>query len=261
MSDAQRQMWTVGDYPVIARHLLPISIETVEALEIGPGDRVLDVGVGTGNAAIEAARRGARVTGVDLTPAQVKRARERCTAEGVTVDLRVGDAQALDLPDDAFDVVLSVLGVIFVPDHVRAMGELARVCAPGGTVAITAWAKGGWSSTWRAQMARLVPPPPGAPTPDDWGDPDELDRRFAAAGLRAEVEERPFAFRYASVDEALGTLTTAAGPFVQFLETAERVGRRQEALDELHRVLREVNEASDGSCVLPAPYLLARARA
>jgi 2-polyprenyl-3-methyl-5-hydroxy-6-metoxy-1,4-benzoquinol methylase len=63
--DAQRRVWTIGDYPIIARHLLPISVETVEAVGIRSGDRVLDVGVGNGNAAIEAARRGATVTGID----------------------------------------------------------------------------------------------------------------------------------------------------------------------------------------------------
>lgn len=109
-------MWTIGDYPTIARHLAPISAETVEALGLEVGDRVLDVGVGTGNAAIEAARRGAIVTGIDLTPAQIERARDRCAQEGVDVELRVGDADDLDVPDATFDVVLSVMGVIFAPD-------------------------------------------------------------------------------------------------------------------------------------------------
>jgi SAM-dependent methyltransferase len=258
-TEAQRRMWTAGDYPVIARQLLPISLETVGAIGIRPGQRVLDVGVGTGNAAVEAARRGARVVGVDLTPAQVERARDRCRREGVDVDLRVGDAQALDLPDDAFDVVLSVMSVIFASDHARALAEMARVCAPGGTVAVTAWAAGGWSERWRARAARLLPSP-GGPSPDEWGTADVTRRRFAGAGLRAEVEERPFAFRFASEREALEVLTTAAGPFVTFLEGAAPLGRREEALDELRVSLTEANEGGPESCILAAPYLLAVAR-
>jgi SAM-dependent methyltransferase len=259
--DTQRHVWTIGDYPVIARHLLPISAETVEAIGIRPGDRVLDVAVGNGNAAIEAARRGAVVTGIDLTPAQIERARTRCADEGMTVDLRVGNAEHLDVPDASFDVVLSVMGVIFAPDHARAMAEMARVCSAGGTVAITTWADGGWSSRWRARAAALLPaPPPGSPRPDEWGDPDEVARRFAAVGLPATVERRSFEFRFASEEEALETFLGAAGPYVQLMETAAGLGRADEARHELRAALAEINEAGDGACRLPAPYLLATAQ-
>ena len=260
-ADAQRRVWTIGDYPTIARHLLPISVETVAALGLRPGDRVLDVGVGTANAAIEAARHGAVVTGVDLTPAQIERARDRCAGEGVEIDLRVADAQALGLPDSSFDVVISVMGVIFAPDHARAASEMARVCRPGGTVAITSWAGGGWSSRWRARISHLLPaPPPGSPVPDDWGDPEEVVRRLGAAGLEATVEERPFDFRFSSVDAALETFLGASGAFVQTMETASALGHGEAALGELRAVMVEANRAGDGACLLPAPYLLATAR-
>ena len=260
-AEAQRRVWTIGDYPVIARHLLPISVETVAAIGVRPGDRVLDVGVGSGNAAIEAARRGASVTGIDLTPAQIERARARCASAGVEVDLRVGDAAALDVLDASFDVVLSVMGVIFAPDHVRAAAELARACRPDGTVAITAWARGGWADRWRAQVAHLVPaPPPGGPMPDEWGDPAEVIRRLADAGLDATVEERSFAFRFPSVETAVDVFLSAAGPFVKFMEAASALGRSQEARQELLGAVVESNAAGDGGCELPAPYLLAVAK-
>ncbi len=257
-ADAQRRAWTIGDYPVIARHLLAISVETVEAAGVRAGDRVLDVGVGNGNAAIEAARRGAKVTGIDLTPAQIERAEARCAREGVTVDLRVGNAEFLEVPDASFDVVLSVMGVIFAPGHARAVAEMARVCRPGGTVAITTWAAGGWSGRWRARAAAFLPAPAaGNPAPDEWGDADEVVQRFATAGLAASVEQRSFAFRFASESDALDTFVSAAGPYVHFMETASSLGRGDEALRELRVAIAEANEASDGTCRLFAPYLLA----
>jgi SAM-dependent methyltransferase len=259
--DALRRPWTVGDYPVVARHLQPISTQTLAAIGIQPGDRVLDVGIGTGNAAIEAARIGARVTGLDLTPAQIDRARVRCEAEGVEVDLFVGDVQEIDLPTGSFDVVLSVMGMIFAPDHARAIAEMARVCRADGTVAITSWAQGGWSDRWRSAAASVLPPsPPGSPEPDGWGDPGELRRRFASAHLDAQISEHPFAWTFDSEETALAVLTTAAGPFVQAVEAASSVGRRTALLELLAEVIRETNSSPDGTCVLPAPYLLALAR-
>jgi SAM-dependent methyltransferase len=259
--DVQRHVWAAGDYSVVAPYLLPISVETVEAAGVGPGARVLDVGVGTGNAALEAARRGAIVTGIDLTPEQIERARKRCADEGFDVDLRVGNAESLDVADGSFDVVLSVMAMIFAPDHARALAEMARACRPGGTVALTAWAANGWNRRWREFGARLLPaPPPGSPRPDEWGDEARVVERFGAAGLRVAVEQRPFAFRFASEREALDTFVGAAGPFIRMMEVAATLGRGDEALEELRGTVAGSNVARDGTCVLPAPYVLAVAR-
>ncbi len=251
------RMWAIGDYPVVARLLLPISETVVKELDISAGEEVLDVAVGDGNAAILAATRGAKVTGIDLTPTQIARARARCAAEGVKVDLQVGDAQRLDLPDAAFDVVLSVMGVIFAPDHAAVARELARVCRPGGRIAITAWAEGGWSIAWRTKVAHLMPPATaGGPAPEEWADPDVARGRLAAAGLSTKVERRNFAWRYPSTKAALDTLTTAAGPYVAFVEGLESIGKVDEGKALLLEAIEESNVANDGSCTLPAPYLL-----
>ncbi len=258
---SQVRVWSSGDYPVIARLLRPISVELVEAVGIQPGDRVLDVAVGNGNAAVEAARRGAQVTGIDLTPIQIERARVRCAEEQVEIDLRVGDAERLEVPDASFDRVISVMGVIFAPDHRRALAEMARATRPGGRVALTAWADGGWSGAWRQRAAGLLPPPPpGSPQPDAWGDPDEVARRMAAAGLEATVEIRTFTWEFESEQEALDTFVRSAGPYVQFLATAAERGVADQAMAVLRDALSELNVATGGACRLPAPYLLALAR-
>ncbi len=252
---AQIHMWTIGDYPVIARHLLPISRIAVKAVDPQAGDSVLDIAVGNGNAAILAAKAGAEVTGVDLTPAQIDRAREHCKAEGVRVDLQVGDAEHLDIPDESMDVVLSVMGLIFAPDFIAATREVARVCRPGGRVAITAWAAKSWSATWRDKVAHLSAPA-GGPAPDEWGDPAVAIDRLGAAGLTAKVEQRNFAWRFPSPQAALETFLTAAGPFVSFMETLESHDKVDEGQRLLLEAIEETNVANDGSCTLPAPYLL-----
>ncbi|HEU5003815.1 MAG TPA: methyltransferase domain-containing protein [Actinomycetota bacterium] len=259
--DAERELWSLGHYPTVARHLMPIAVATVDAAGVRRGDRVLDVGTGSGNAAAEAARRGAVVRGIDLSPQQIEHARARCAAEGLTVDLSVGDAQALEVPDGSVDVVVSVMAVIFAPDHTRAAAELARVLRPAGRLAMTSWASGGWSEGWRERIVALLPPQPeGGPVPDEWSEPGEFARRLEAVGLsEVRVTEEPFTFRFASVDEGMETFLTKAGPFVRTMATLESLGRGAEARRTFQAALEEANAATDGSLILPAPYLLGRA--
>lgn len=251
-------MWTIGNYTAVAERLRPISAEVVGGLPIEAGTRVLDVAVGDGNAAIEAASRGAVVTGVDLTPAQIDKARVRIAALGLEVDLQVADAEDLPFEDATFDVVTSVMGVIFAPDHARVGRELGRVVKPGGTVAITTWADAGWGVIWRRHAAALLPPPPpGAPAPDEWGDPAEAARRLTAGGLEASAEVRPFSWSFPSPDAAIDFFTTNAGPFVAMVAAAEALGKREAALDALRAALDEANIGTGGACVIDAPYVLA----
>src|SRR5688572_26092468 len=128
--------WATGDFHEIARQIVPVSEALVQRVDPRPGQRVLDVACGSGNAALVAARRYCEVTGIDYVPALVERAMARAAAEGVRADFRVVDAQALPFPDASFDVVLSVFGVMFAPDQEKAAKELLRVCRRGGTIGL-----------------------------------------------------------------------------------------------------------------------------
>ncbi len=110
----------------------PMAERLVDAAGLRAGDAVFDVATGTGDAAIAAARCGCEVTGVDFVGALLERGRERAADEGLDVNFGEGDAEDLPYPDDSFDAVLSCVGVMFTPDHVRAATELVRVCRPGG---------------------------------------------------------------------------------------------------------------------------------
>src|SRR3954462_10924744 len=124
--------WGVGEYEQTAAELEPVAEHVVALARLEAGERVLDVACGTGNAALLAARTGARATGVDGAPRLIEVARTRAAADGLAPAFVVGDVHQLPFGDGAFDVVLSVFGVVFADDPPRALGELVRVLRPGG---------------------------------------------------------------------------------------------------------------------------------
>src|ERR1700723_2548008 len=126
----QREAWS---------HFAPLEAATMVAApalarmaEIRAGDAVLDVGCGTGVVAVTAARMGASVRGLDLTPALLERARANATLAGVAIDFIEGDVEAMPYPDATFDVVVSQFGHMFAPRHDVAKSEMLRVLRPGG---------------------------------------------------------------------------------------------------------------------------------
>jgi ubiquinone/menaquinone biosynthesis C-methylase UbiE len=141
------ETWSGASYERIAETFTAIHDRVVEALAIEPGARVLDVACGTGGVALRAARAGARVTGIDISADQLAKARRAAEEEGLAIRFDEGDCQELPYGDAEFDAVASAFGAIFAPDHERTAAELARVCRPGGRLALTAWPADDWSET------------------------------------------------------------------------------------------------------------------
>ena len=167
-----RIMWGLGDYPQVADDIVgDLGGILVAACRVGAGDRVLDVAAGSGNAAIPAARRGARVVASDLSPALLEAGQARAAAEGLDVTWAEGDAEALPYADGVFDVVLSNLGVMFASHHQASADEPVRVCRPGGTIGLLSWTPTGFVGQMFATMRPYVaPPPPGVQPAPLWGD-------------------------------------------------------------------------------------------
>lgn len=175
-----RSMWESGDYPsMVEMWLLPIGERLVEACGIGPGMRVLDVGAGTGNASIPAARTGAEVTASDLAPGLLEAGRQRAEGLGVELEWVEADAEKLPFEDESFDVVMSAIGAMFAPMHQAVADELVRVCKPGGTVGMVNWTPEGQIGALFRTMGPFAPaPPPGAQPPPLWGSEDHLREVF-----------------------------------------------------------------------------------
>ena len=123
MTERARIVWSLGDFARAGAEQVIVGELLARAIDIHPGQRVLDVAAGSGNAALAAARRGARVTATDFVPHLLQTAARRAETEGLELETREADAQSLPFADGAFDVVLSTFGVMFAPDQSRAAAD------------------------------------------------------------------------------------------------------------------------------------------
>jgi SAM-dependent methyltransferase len=155
--------------------------QLVKHARIRAGQTVLDVGCGTGVAALTAARAGAKVCALDLTPALIEHARKHAALAEVEIDFKEGDAEALPYENSSFDVVISQFGHMFAPRPDVAIGEMLRVLKPGGTIAFSTWPPEHFVGQIFALIGKAVPPPPGAAPPPQWGDPGTIRQRLGDA--------------------------------------------------------------------------------
>lgn len=178
----QRAMWALGDYDRIAEGLTISTDQTLRVARIRPGEQVLDLATGTGVTAIAARERGAKVTGVDLTPELLAVARDGAQDAGFgDIVFIEGDAETLPFDDASFDVVLSTCGHMFAPDQPTVAAELARVTRPGGRVVFLAWTPQGGLGGWFRITNKHVPPPADLASPFNWGDPAKVRQLLGGA--------------------------------------------------------------------------------
>jgi SAM-dependent methyltransferase len=250
----QRSIWSAGDYSVIGSTLQIVGETLSEAAGIAAGERVLDVACGNGNATLAAARRFAVVTGIDYVPALLERARARAAADGLTLELREGDAEALPFEDGAFDAVLSTFGVMFTPDQSRAARELLRVCRRGGRIALASWTPDGFIGKVFGVVGRYVPPPAGLRRPSEWGTERRLSELFGGEARQVRAERREFVFRYRSAAHWLEAFRTWYGPIHRAFAALPQDGAAALERD-LTALLEESNVAGARTLAVPSAYL------
>jgi ubiquinone/menaquinone biosynthesis C-methylase UbiE len=215
---------------------------------------VLDVACGQGNAALAAARRFARATGVDYATNLLAQGRERAAAEHLDVAFEAGDAEALPFDDASFDLSLSTVGVMFAPNQQRAADELVRVTAPGGRIALAAWTPTGMIGQMFRVVSGFAPPLPGVRPPALWGTPEHLDELFGdRVGWTARTV-RTYVFRYHSAQHFSQWFRDFYGPITRLAGTLAEADRARFAAD-LADVAARFNRADDGTLAAHAEYL------
>ena len=254
VKESQRRAWASGDYAIFGTALNIISELLCEAADLHPGERVLDVATGSGNAALAAARRYCEVTGVDYVPALLEKGRERASVEGLPVDFREGDAEDLPFPDAAFDVTLSCVGVMFAPDQEKAAAELLRVCRPGGKICMANWVPGSFTGELGSLFGRYSPKVPGLLPPTLWGTEERLQELLGKDTEGIELFQRGFTFRYPSVDHYLNILREHLGPTRETFLSLEPEGR-ENLTREVVSLVERFNRSGDETVIIPSDYV------
>lgn len=249
-----RETWMAGDYDRFSRYMEPDARVFYERIDIPAGGKMLDVGCGSGQLALLAARDGVNVTGVDIAPNLVERARQRASAEGLNARFMEGDAEALPFEDASFDVVASLIGAMFAPRPELVAQELLRVCSPGGIIAMANWTPEGFVGQMFKTFSKFIAPS-GMPSPVLWGDEAVVRQRLGHETSHLTMSRHQYTFTYPFPPaEAVEFFRQYYGPtnraFASLDEnSARRLREELEALWCLH------NRAGAELTVVPAEYL------
>jgi SAM-dependent methyltransferase len=253
LKSKQSVMWGSGPYRNISDHHVDALEHLIRATPPRDGEQWLDVATGTGEIAVRAAQAGANATGLDLAPDLIEMAKARAADAGVEVTFDVGDAENLPYDDASFDTVSSTFGVMFAPDHATAASELARVCKPGGRLALLTWHPTKGVAEFFKIMGPYQPKPPeGVGSPFAWGDRDHL-QELLGDSFDLRYEEGDVPLRGESGEEIWELFSTSYGP-TKALATSLEDERRESLKRDWVEYFEQFRE--NGGVSQPRPYVL-----
>ena len=225
------KVWSAGgdNYNQVSRGIADAIEHCVLRLNPRPDERILDLATGTGWTSRVVARRGAKVTGVDIADGLLEAAERQAAAERLPIRYLPGDAESLPFDDATFDAIVSTFGVMFASRPEAAAAELARVCRPGGRIALTTWTTDGNLFKMFQVMKRYMPAPPAAPPPSpfEWGNTDRI-RNLLGENFDLKFERAVSYYREPSAEAAWDTFSTSYGPTKTLAESLDPA--RREAL-------------------------------
>jgi SAM-dependent methyltransferase len=240
--------WGEGRYEAIAEHVLPAATVMVDIADPIRGETVVDVGCGTGNAALLAARRGARVIGVDPAERLLEVAAAAATKRDLDAEFVVGEAASMPVETAEADLVMSAFGAIFAPDPAAAAAEMTRVLRPGGRIVIAAWVPDGAISRavriTREAIAEVLGEPPPAPR-FGWHEQEALSGLFAPHGLEVTTSEHRISFTADSAWEFVTREERNHPLAVAAQNVVAGAGRGEELRRKLVELYEETNEDPD----------------
>nr|WP_315591506.1 class I SAM-dependent methyltransferase [uncultured Cupriavidus sp.] len=260
-----KALWEKGDFTRLAATMRESGDQLVESLGITKGMKVLDLGCGDGTTALPEAKRGAEVLGVDIASNLVAAGNRRAQEAGLTnIRFQEGDACALtDLPDQAFDLVVSIFGAMFAPKPVEVAKEMVRVTRPGGRIVMGNWIPN--DPTLVAQVLKISasyspPPPEGFISPVLWGNEAAVIERFGAAGVPSDnivFTRETYFFNFAASPSALlSVFRNYYGPTMNAFAAAEANGRTDDLQRELEALFQAQNQSGNPNTTrIPATFL------
>lgn len=260
-----KALWEKGDFTQIARSMRASGEALIHELHVTPGLSVLDLGCGDGTTALPAARLGADVLGVDIAANLVAAGNLRARTESLSnCRFQEGDASDLHgIPDDAFDLVVSIFGAMFAPRPDAVAREMVRVTRPGGRIVMGNWIPN--DPTLVAQILKISaayspPPAVGFVSPMTWGLEDIVIERFAGAGIVKDhitFVRSTYVFEHPGApSELLDDFSTYYGPTMNAFAAAEAEGRAHRLREELaHLFLAQNLSGQPGRTRIPATFL------
>ena len=261
-----KALWEKGDFTKLAQTMRESGDALVEQIGVAPGLQVLDLGCGDGTTAIPAAKRGAKVLGVDIARNLVRAGNLRASEAGLdNISFQEGDASDLnELGNNSFDLLVSIFGAMFAPRPMDVAKEMVRVVKPGGRIVMGNWIPG--DPTLVAQILKISssftpPPPEGFVSPMLWGDETNVISRFENAGISRQninFKRETYMFHFnGSPWEFVDTFKNYYGPTMNAFAAAETNGKTAELQQQLEELFVRQNTSSTATRTsIPATFLV-----
>lgn len=243
----QRDTWQDGNYAEFAKYMEAGALEIFHGWPIAKHQTLLDIGCGSGQTAIPAAKAGAHVTGIDIAENLIQHARKRAKDVQLEIRFDVGDAEDLPYSNNSFDVVISLIGAMFAPRPERVVSEVSRVLKTGGKLYMANWTPRSMPAKMFKCLSQFVPPPPGLISPVLWGDEETVKQRLSNDFENISLSRKIYPQWHYSFDasELASFFRAQFGPVKKAFDT---IGPQQqtELRKRLQQIYLESSETTNG---------------